>query len=135
MKRTLALALVLLAVLAGAPIEQPAEAASYTLNTTAAQETVVTRARTEDNARACASVGLPTGCTQAQADAQSPGRVTIYANNGAWLLDILKAAVTEKLSSQQTADLATWEKTRATATQAQKDAACAALGLAAGCLP
>lgn len=138
MKRFLTLALLLLAA--------PAWAASYTLNTNAAQETRITRARTASNAAACSLVALPASCTQAQADAAVaaaaalvPPRtlpsVAVYATNGPYLLSILAAEFVRIKSTQDAVDRVSFDAAKDAATAAQKDAACVALGLAAGCLP
>lgn len=87
--------------------------ASYSLTTTAAQEAVITRARTEANA--------VQGATQ-------------YAANGPFLLDIVKDKIAEILGKQKDRDRASYEDKLAIATQAQKDAVAAALGLPAGTL-
>ena len=111
------------------------QAATYSVTTTTAQETVITRARTADNAIACHSLGLPDACTQAQADAVKPGAVVVFAANGPYLLNILKLSLTSKKDTQDEQDRQAFEAAKQAATQAQKDAACQALGLPVGCLP
>lgn len=139
MKRIATLALFLL-------LAAPAWAASYTLTTTVAQETRITRGRTASNAAACAIVGLPASCTQAQADAavaaaaaEAPPRVlptvVVHATNSPYLLSILAAEFVRIKAAQDAADRVSFDAAKAAATAAQKDAACVALGLAAGCLP
>jgi len=126
MKRLLALLL----------LAAPAFGASYTVVTTAAHETVITRERLYDNAQACAKVSLPSTCTQAQADAKQAGFVTIYATNNVYVLGgVLKAWYTTAKGRQTSEDQATWSAWLAGATQAQKDAICVSVGLVAGCLP
>lgn len=85
--------------------------AQYTLNTTAAQETVITRARTESNAGG-----------------------TDYANNGQYLLAVLTARLLDVWHDQKQADRAAFDAALGTATQEQKDAIAAVLGLAPGTL-
>jgi hypothetical protein len=85
--------------------------AAYTLNTTAAQEVVITRARTEANA-----VGAG------------------YANNGAYLLAVLTAKMLDVWHDQKQADRGTYDSALAAATQVQKDQIAAILGLPAGTL-
>ena len=137
MKKLLVLTLFLLAV--------PAFAADYTVTLTAAQETVTTRARTESNAAACALVGLPASCTQAQANAavtaaaaETPPRtlpsVNVINSNSGYVNSLVNAELKRMKDVQKTADENSFDKARKTATQAQKDAACVALGLTAGCL-
>lgn len=137
MKKLLVLALLVLAA--------PAWAATYTVTTNAAQETRITRARTESNTAACALDGLPANCTQAQADAavaaaaaQTPPKtlpsVTVYATNTAYFMSVISAEFNRIKAAQGTADKAAFEVAKNAATSAQKDAACAAFGLPAGCL-
>jgi hypothetical protein len=87
--------------------------ATYTLNTTAAQETIITRARTEAN--------------NVQGAEQ-------FATNGAYLLDVLTDKLTEIWQAQKVRDKAGYEDALAIATQAQKDQIAAILGLPSGTL-
>lgn len=119
--------------------------ASYTLNTTVAQETIITRAREASNNAATDSIGAPRGSTQAgcnaliaAAAAETPpriiGPVTVYANNGPYLLAVLTAEMIRIRAVHVREDKATYESALAAANQAQKDAVAAALGLPAGTL-
>jgi len=119
--------------------------ASYTLNTTEAQEAIVTRARTASNNAATDSIGAPRGSTQAQCDAiiaaaaaETPprilGPVKVYAGNGPYLLAVLTAEMIRIRSIHVREDKAIYEEALASATQEQKDAVAAALGLPAGTL-
>lgn len=87
--------------------------AQYTLNTTTAQEAIITRARIEANAIE--------GGTQ-------------YANNGQFLLAMLTARMVEIYDAQKRADKNRYEDALAIATQEQKDQIAAVLGLAPGTL-
>lgn len=114
----------------------PAFGASYTVTTTAAQETIITRERTYQNGLACAIVRLPASCTQAQADAVQNGAVTVYPTNDAFLKGwVLAVKFAEVKARQNAEDQATFPAWLSTATQAQKDAVCTSIGLVAGCLP
>lgn len=137
MKKLLAIALLLLAV--------PAFAADYTVTLNAGQETTITRARTESNTAACALVGLPASCTQAQANAavvaaaaEVPPRVlpsvNIFNGNNSYVNSLVNADLARMKAVHKAADKNSFDSARDTATQAQKDAACVALGLVAGCL-
>lgn len=137
MKKTIALAILLLAA--------PAFAADYTVTLNATQETTVTRARTESNAAACALVGLPASCTQAQANAavvaaaaETPPRilpsVNVINTNSGYVNTMVNADLKRIKDAHKAADRNSFDKAKATASQAQLDAACVALGLAAGCL-
>lgn len=86
--------------------------ASYTLNTTVAEETIVSRARTEANA---AGAG--------------------YANNGAYLLAILKAKMLDVWHDQKQADILAFQAKWPDATREQKDQIAVILGLPAGSIP
>lgn len=138
MKKLIALALLLLAA--------PAFAADYTVTLNATQEATVTRARTESNAAACALVGLPANCTQAQANAavaaaaaEVPPRtlpsVNVINTNSGYVNTMVNADLKRMKGAHKAADKNSFNAARDTATQAQKDAACVAFGLAAGCLP
>lgn len=119
--------------------------ASYTLNTTAAQEAIVTRAREASNNAATDSIGAPRGSTQAQCDAiiaaaaaEDPprviGPVTVYGANGPYLLAVLTGEMKRIRDLQRNEDRLAYEAALAAADQAQKDAVAAALGLPAGTL-
>lgn len=133
-------------------LASPAFAAAWTVNTGTAQDSRFDRDRLKLNAATCATQGLAAGCTQSQArnafcakvgasapctaNGQASGEILVYSTIGEYLdkyviqshADTLKAA-------QESEDLAAWEAAKKAATKAQKDAACAALGLPSGCLP
>lgn len=138
MKRLIALLALLLAA--------PVWAADYTVTLTTAQETVATRARTESNTAACALVGLPASCTQAQATAavtaaaaEVPPRtlptVNVINSTSGYVNTLVNAELKRIKEIQKSADKSSFDKAKDSATTAQKDAACVAIGLAAGCLP
>lgn len=123
----------------------PAMAADYTVTLNAAQETTTTRARQEANNAACALVGAGVGCSQAQANAavasalnEIPPRVlpavNIMGNNTPFVNLIVKTELKRMKAVHKAADSTTFDAKKATATQGQKDAACAAFALPAGCL-
>lgn len=130
----------------------PALGAAWTVNTGAAADARFDRARLALNAGTCASVGLAADCTQSAArtafcakvgatapctaNGQPSGDVKVYSTIGGYLDRYLIDAHNADLRVQQDAqDLAAWEAAKKAATKAQKDQACAALGLPSGCLP
>jgi hypothetical protein len=119
--------------------------ASYTFSTTTAQETIITRARTESNNVACDSIGIARGSTQAQVDAfiaaaaaATPPKIipatTVYDDNKAYILAVLVEEFKRIKALQSFADKRTYEAALAAATQAQKDQVAAVFGLPAGTL-
>ena len=104
---------------------------SVVLPTTGAQEA---RALAQTNRDTCASVGLPSGCTNAQVQSRDSSKV-IYADVAgmvrAWAIEHLR----QMRERADALDTTTFAAAAAAATNAQKNAACAAVGLAAGCLP
>lgn len=141
MKRLL-LALTLLAL--------PAMAGSLTTATTAAQDARLTRGVARQNRLTCAQYGLPASCTQTQArkayceqngfggiaTCAGATSVDIYADvQSYWQRETVRLALDKLAADLDAEDKAAFEAARAAATKAQKDAACTALGLAAGCLP
>lgn len=142
MKRLLILAVLILSL--------PALAGSYTLTTTAAQDAILTRTVARTNAATCLYYGLSVGCTQAQArkafcraanlgdvaNCDGATQVDIYADVPTFLQREVVRLVKEAYGPQAQADDAAAAKTAFEAmTVAQKNAQCAALGLAAGCSP
>lgn len=131
----------------------PASAGSYTITTTAGQDAKLTRALARANKQVCQSVGLAAGCTRAQArDAwcqQLAGRaapctvatrssadIDIYPDVQSFLSGEVARLVREQWGPQGDTGLQrAYLDAAAKGTQAQKDAACVAVGLAAGCLP
>lgn len=142
MKKLLILALLLSAL--------PVFAGSYTLTTTAAQDTRLTRVVARTNAATCRYYGLPVGCTQPQArrafcraanlgdiaTCAGATQVDIYADVATFLQREVVRLVNETYAPQDAADDATAAKAAFEAmTVAQRNAHCASLGLAAGCTP
>lgn len=165
--RKLLLAFLLLAV--------PAFAGSYTITTTAGQDTTLTRAMTRANRQTCAAYGLGPSCTQTQArqefcrraqfggvttcvpdptsTPQNPKppvctttplvsncagatQVDVFADVPSFLQREVLALVKDAYGKNNDADdLAAFEAARKAATNAQKNALCAAVGLSNGCLP
>lgn len=129
-------------------IALPAVGGSYTITTTANQDNVLTRAVARANRETCKFYGQPAGCTQAQARKEfcrragfgsvaacdGSGQVNVYADVASYLqdqtIDMVKSTQQAKNAHD---DAAAFAAALAAANQAQKDAACVALGLAAGC--
>lgn len=117
--------LLLLAVL----IPSVSQAAVHsTRNFTASQEARLTRARLAHNTRTCASVNLPSNCTEAQAQAINAA-LRVPPDTDAYLDMVLVRALLE-IQAQQSAEDAeqTCINFRA-ATNAGKNTMCQALGL------
>lgn len=119
--------------------------ASYTWTSDADQDATILRARTESNDAATDSIGAPRGSTQAECDAiiaaaaaENPpriiGPVNIYGTDQQWVRDVIRDEVRRTKRVHKAADKASYETALAAATQAQKDAVAAALGLPAGTL-
>lgn len=101
--------------------------------------------RDQHNTQVCTGVGLPSSCTQAEYDAHecTPGvpgscpAATVYTNNAQgvrdYFLDKLKADIAASVSTQRAEHKnrarVAWDE----ASQAERDAACVALGKAADC--
>lgn len=128
----------------------PAFAGSYTLTTTAAQDAILTRTVARTNAATCLYYGLSVDCTQAQArkafcraaslgdvaNCDGATQVDIYADVPTFLQREVVRLVKETYGPRAQADDAAAAKAAFEAmTVAQKNAQCAALGLAAGCVP
>lgn len=133
-------------------LSSPAFAAAWTVNTSTAQDGRFDRDRLKLNAATCAAQGLAVGCTQVQArnafcakigasapctaNGQASSEIIVYSTIGEYLDKYVVQAQADTLKAAQEAeDLAAWETAKKAATKAQKDAACAALGLPSGCLP
>lgn len=142
MKKLLIIAVLLLAL--------PAWAGSYTLTTTTTQDNVLARTVSRTNAATCRYYGLPVGCTQPQArrafcraanlgdvaTCEGANQVDIYADVASFLQREVVRLVRETYGPQAQADDAAAAKAAfESMTVAQKNAQCAALGLAAGCNP
>jgi hypothetical protein len=108
-------------------------AGTYTLTTTAAQDTRLERQRVRINKQTCERLGLPGTCTQAQARDVEPG-VDVYSNVQDFLdRNVLKSYLAG-LKNADTAD----DATQAAAlwvlkSDAEKNAVCASVGLPNGC--
>lgn len=141
MKRLL-LALTLLAL--------PAMAGTLTTTTTAPQDAKLTKAMARQNKITCAQYGLPASCTQPQArkaycekngfggisTCVGATSVDIYADvQSYWQRETVRLVLDKLAADLDADDKAAFEAAKKAATKAQRDAACAALGLAAGCLP
>ena len=131
----------------------PASAGSYTITTTAGQDVRLTRALARANRQVCQSVGLAAGCTRAQArdawcqqltgkaapctvGARSSAGIDIYPDVQSFLAGEIVRLIRDQWGPQSDADLQrSYLDAAAKGTQAQRDAACVAVGLAAGCLP
>jgi len=126
MKRSLIALVVLLA--AGL-----AFAGSYTVNTTAAQDSRLERARVRTNKATCGALTLPASCTQAQARAKD-SNANIYSD----VADFMdRSIVGDYLKALKVADTSDDANQAATAWAAmndtQKNAVCALLALPNGC--
>ncbi len=130
----------------------PAFAAAWTVNTGTAQDNRFDRNRVKLNTATCASVGLGAGCNTSgarnafcakigqaapcTANGQSSSEIIVYATIGEYLDKyLIDAHANDLKAAQEAEDLTAWETAKKAATKAQKDAACAALGLPSGCLP
>lgn len=128
----------------------PAFAASHTITTTANQENALTRAMNRANAATCKYYGQSAGCTEVQArtefcrragfplvaNCDGANQVDVYATVSAFLQgEVIRLVKDEYGPKGDAEDKATFDATLKDANKAKKDAACVALGLAAGCLP
>ena len=141
MKRLLAIAILLVALPLAADV-------TITNTYTDAQALRITRAMNRTNAATCSYFGLPANCTTTQARTvfcqranlagsacEGSTQFIIYANVTQFDKRVLLEKITE-WTTQDAADNAALAKAAFDAkTQAQKDAICVSLGLAAGCTP
>ena len=143
----------LLIALCALTLALPASAGSYTITTTTGQDGKLTRALARANRQVCLSVGLAAGCTRAQArDAwcqkvsgkpapctagpRSSADIDIYSDVQAFLGGEVVRLIRDQWGPQGDQDAkSALLDAAARGTQAQRDAACVAVGLAAGCLP
>ena len=108
-------------------------AGSYTINTSAANDTRLARHLARVNKATCASVGLPADCTQAQARNVQPG-LDVYSNVQDMVDRLIVGGFLKGLKAADTSDDAEQAKALWDAkTDAQKNAVCAAIGLPSGC--
>lgn len=127
----------------------PAFAGSYTLTTNATQDTRLERWRVRLNKNTCQYYGLAADCTQVaarKAFCTRAGFGAISSCDGANQVSVY-SDVTTMLNNQVSELFDVWrtqldqegqaafDAAKAAATTAQKNAACAALGLPNGCLP
>ena len=128
MKKLFALVLFLIAA--------PALATDYTVTTTTQQDAILDRARLRSNANICTTLRLPSSCTRAQALAVDATIGADYANTiSAFINKRMKDVIKAEKAANDSDDTITFEQAYAAANQAAKDAACAAVGLGAGCKP
>lgn len=128
----------------------PAFATNYQISTNTQQDTALTRAINRANKETCFAQNLAIGCTQAQARkafctrmrygavADCPGALAIdvFADVPTFLQrEVVRIVRDEYGAKDATEAKATFDATLKDATKAKKDAACLALGLAAGCIP
>lgn len=128
----------------------PAMAGSYTVTTTTAQDTKLTRAMTRQNRLTCAQYGLTASCTQVQArkayceqngfggvaNCTGANTVDVYSDVPTFLQrETVRLVLASLAAALEAEDRAAFAAAQETATKAQKDAACQSLGLPAGCLP
>lgn len=114
----------------------PALATDYTVTTTAPQDAILDKARLRSNAAICTLLRLPSSCTRAQAIAVDPVVGADYANTiSAFVTKRVKDIIQAEKARNDADDHITFEQAYAAANQASKDAACAAVGLGAGCKP
>lgn len=127
----------------------PALSGTLTTTTTAAQDTKLTKARARQNRITCAQYGLPASCTQPQArkaycERNGFGGISTCAGSTSvdiysdvqtfWQRESVRLVIDSLTATLDAEDKAAFAAAQEAATKAQKDAACAALGLAAGCL-
>lgn len=113
-----------------------ATAADYTVTLSAGEEAVLNKVRLHLNRQTCDRLVLSATCTQAEAEAKDASAV-IYGVSAAQVSALIKklavdAVQTLKAQRDASAEADLWNTIR-NGSQAQKDAACAAVGLPAGC--
>jgi len=121
-----------------------ASAGTYTVTTTAAQDTLLVSAIPFINSYNCQRVGLAVSCTTAQLQARNP-RLHIYTadTTATGVQQLLQDNLTDSsigggviadaIALMRNNQHVTFEAALAAATQAQRDSACTAIGLASGC--
>jgi hypothetical protein len=111
-----------------------ATAGTYTVSTTAAQDTRLDRARLRVNAETCASVNLPASCTQAQARAINPA-LDVFSDIEDFITRfLLKNAVQDLKRQQDGSDRADFCVAFNAASPSAQAAACSAVS-ATACVP
>jgi len=123
-------------VLAAVGLALSASAADYTVTLSAGEEAVLNKVRLHLNRQTCDRLVLSPTCTQAEASAVDASAV-IYGTSAAQGSALIKklavdAVQTLKAQRDSSAEADLWNTIR-NGSQAQKDAACAAVGLPAGC--
>ena len=129
-------------------LASPALAGTLTITTTAAQDNRLERLRKRMNTQVCAAESLPATCTQpqlrdayCQRTAGTPAPCTgsasldIYKDANDMAREIIRQSLKAHAATQDAEDKQAWDAALGTATTEQKNAACAALGKPAGCLP
>jgi hypothetical protein len=125
MKKLLTLVLILAASVASA--------GTYTLTTTAAQDTRLERQRVRVNKQTCERLGLPGTCTQAQARNVETG-VDVYSNVQDFLdRNVLKSYLASLKGADTADDAAQAAALWVIKTDTDKNAVCTLMGLPAGC--
>jgi hypothetical protein len=108
-------------------------AGTYTLTTTAAQDTRLECQRVRVNKQTCERLGLPGTCTQAQARNVEAG-VDIYASVQDFLdRNVLKSYLAGLKNADTADDAAQAAALWALKSDAEKNAVCASVGLPNGC--
>lgn len=120
-------------------------AGSYTITTTAAQDTKLERTRVDANANVCTALGLTAGCTQAQACTRAgissscttaqarQARVHLPATIQEFLETAIFYAVLDVLAKEAQEDSVAACTAFKALSQASKDSVCSSLGRPAGC--
>jgi hypothetical protein len=108
-------------------------AGTYTLTTTAAQDTRLERQRVRINKATCERLSLPAACTQAQARNVEPG-VDVYNSIEDFLdRNVLKSYLASLKGADTADDAAQAAALWVLKTDAEKNAVCALIGLPANC--
>lgn len=127
----------------------PAFAGSYVLTTTSNQDARFERWRVRLNRNTCQYYGLAADCTQVNArkafctragfgaitSCDGANQVDVYSDVQTMLNDQVTSLFDQWKTQLDTEGQAAFDAAKAAATVAQKNAACAALGLPNGCLP
>jgi accessory colonization factor AcfC len=113
-----------------------ASAADYTITLSAGEETVLNKVRLHLNRQTCDRLRLAPGCTQEEAEAVDASAV-IYGTSAAQVSALIKKLAVDAVQTIKAQRDASAESDLMllihNGSPAQKDAACAAVGLPAGC--
>ena len=123
-------------VLALLSLALSASAVDYTITLSAGEEAVLNKVRLHLNRQTCDRLSLAPGCSQAEATAVDASAV-IYGTSAAQVSALIKKLAVDavqalKAQRDSSAEADLWNTIR-NGTPTQKDAACAAVGLPAGC--